>query len=435
MRENIILLTDSYKLSHAKQYEPGTTKVYSYLESRGGKFDNTVFFGLQYYLERYLKGNVLEQWMIDEADEFCKGHFGNDSTFNKSGWQRLLDKHKGVLPVSIKAVAEGTVVPVKNVLATVENTDDEFPWLTNVLETLLHKVWYPITVATQSREIKKLIFSALDKSGDVASLPFRCHDFSYRGVSSEETAALGCAAHMVNFMGTDTIAGLIMLKKYYDEPMAGFSIPASEHSTITSWGLDREVEACRNMLKQYPTGLVACVSDSRDIFDSCKNIWGGALRDDVLARDGTLVIRPDSGDPLVVLPQLLDILWEKFGGNTNEKGYKVLDSHVRIIWGDGMSYETIGSIYEAAMNAGYSADNLTTGSGGALAQIVNRDTQKFAFKCSSITINGKERDVFKDPITDHGKISKKGHLCLYENSNGEFLTYRKDEDISLCLIH
>ena len=411
-RPNIILLTDSYKLSHSKQYPKNTTKVYSYLESRGGKWENTIFFGLQYYLKEYLQGDVLEQWMIDEAFEFAKAHFGNDTTFNREGWQRLLDKHGGVLPVRIKAVAEGTVIPVKNVLATVENTDDEFPWLTNVLETLLLKVWYPITVATQSREIKIKINESLEKSGDQTGLLFKCHDFSYRGVSSEETAGIGAASHLVNFMGTDTIAGILLLRDYYDGKMTGFSIPASEHSTITSWGKDREVEACRNMLIQYPTGLVACVSDSWNIFYACNDIWGGILRDEVLSRDGTLVIRPDSGDPVIILPTLLDILWDKFGGIVNSKGYKVLDSHVRLIWGDGIDVDSIPIIISAVLSAGYSMDNLAFGAGAGLCQKVNRDTLKFAFKCSYVVVNGKNVDVFKDPITDPGKASKKGRLAL-----------------------
>ena len=182
---NFILMTDSYKLSHFKQYPEGTTQIYSYMEARGGQFDETVFFGLQIYLKKYLQGKVVKQWMIEDAEDFCTKHFGSKESFNRCGWQRLLDKHKGYLPVSIKAVPEGTVVPVKNVLMTVVNTDDEFPWLTNVLETLLLKVWYPITVATLSREAKKLIKAALEKAADdYSGLPFKLHDFGYRGVSS-----------------------------------------------------------------------------------------------------------------------------------------------------------------------------------------------------------------------------------------------------------
>jgi nicotinamide phosphoribosyltransferase len=397
-------------------------------------FDNTVFFGLQYYLKKYLAGKVLEKWMIAEAEDFCLKHFGNSSTFNKQGWQLLLDKHHGKLPISIKAVPEGTVVSVKNILMSVENTDDEFPWLTNVLETLLLKIWYPITVATLSREAKKIIKAALEKSADNCDgLPFKLHDFGYRGVSSEESAEIGAMSHLVNFMGTDTVAGILAAGEYYDEPMAGFSIPASEHSTITSWGRENEVEAYRNMLKQYPTGLVACVSDSYNIYDACEKMWGGVLKNDVMRRDGTLVIRPDSGVQEHVLPRILGILWDCFGGHINTKGYKVLDSHVRVIWGDGINIDTIPKILDCVMDYGFSADNLAMGMGGALLQQVNRDTQKFAFKCSMAVIDGEEVDVFKDPVDDHGKISKKGRLCLTQSDDGEWetITFTK-ENLEFC---
>jgi len=252
---NFLLRTDSYKFTHWKQYPPNTTAIYSYLESRGGMFPATVFFGLQYYLKAYVQGPVFTEQDIAQADEFCRQHFGRD-LFNRYGWTRLLQKHGGCLPVRIRAVPEGSVVSNLNVLATIENTDPDFPWLTNYLETLLLKVWYPTTVATLSREIKKIIKGFLVRTGDPALLPFKLHDFGYRGVSSEETAAIGGAAHLVNFMGTDTVAGIILLQDYYHtKSMPGFSIPASEHSTITAWGKEHELDAYRNMLTAYPEGL------------------------------------------------------------------------------------------------------------------------------------------------------------------------------------
>src|SRR5689334_2156476 len=294
---NFLLRTDSYKFTHWKQYPPKTTRIYSYLESRGGMFPNTVFFGLQYYLRTYLEGPRFTQDDIAQADGFCRQHFGSD-LFNREGWTRLYEKYRGILPVCIKAVPEGTVVPLQNVLVTIENTDPGFPWLTNYLETLLLKVWYPTTVATLSHEIKKIIGGFLERTGDPSLLPFKLHDFGYRGVSSEETAAIGGAAHIVNFKGTDNVAGIILLKDFYSvTDMPAFSIPASEHSTMTAWGKDHEADAYRNMLKSYPTGTVACVSDSYNIFNACEKIWGELLKPDVLARQGTLVIRPDSGDP------------------------------------------------------------------------------------------------------------------------------------------
>ena len=240
---NFLLRTDSYKITHWKQYPPGTDGIYSYFESRGGMFPDTVFFGLQYYLKAYLKGSRFTLADIADADVFCAAHFGQ-SLFNRDGWTRLYNRHQGRLPIRIKAVPEGTAVHTGNVLLTAENTDPEFPWLTNYLESLLVKVWYPITVATLSRGIKKTILGFLQRTGDPSLLPFKLHDFGYRGVSSEETAGIGGAAHLLNFRGTDTLAGIVFLREFYHaKGMPGFSIPASEHSTMTAWGHAREADA------------------------------------------------------------------------------------------------------------------------------------------------------------------------------------------------
>jgi nicotinamide phosphoribosyltransferase len=420
---NFLLRTDSYKFTHWKQYPPNTQRIYSYLESRGGMFDNTVFFGLQYYLKQYLEGPRFTKADIDQADQFCRQHLGSD-LFNREGWTRLYEKHQGTLPIRIKAVPEGTVVPLHNVLATIENTDPEFPWLTNYLETLLLKVWYPTTVATLSREIKKIIGGFLERTGDPALLPFKLHDFGYRGVSSEETAAIGGAAHLVNFMGTDTVAGIVLLQDHYRaKSMPGFSIPASEHSTITAWGKENELAAYRNMLEAYPTGLVACVSDSYNIYNACEKLWGELLKPDIMHRNGTLVIRPDSGDPVTVLTKVFEILGEKFGYETNAKGYRVLPPCVRVIQGDGVNMFTIQNmLFQLTKFSGWSADNIAFGMGGALLQQLNRDTQKFAFKCSAAQIAGEWRPVYKDPITDPGKNSKHGRLALVQLEPGQFRT-------------
>jgi nicotinamide phosphoribosyltransferase len=409
---NICWLTDSYKVSHYRQYPPGTENVYSYFESRSGStYPETLFFGLQYWLKQYLIGQVVTQQKIDEADELFRAHFGMPM-FYRAGWEHILNKHGGRLPVEIKAAPEGTILGESNVLMTVENTDPEAYWLTNYLETLLVQVWYPSTVATQSRAMKGVIAHYLAETGDPSLIDFKLHDFGFRGVTCPEQAAIGAGAHLVNFRGTDTVAGLVWLQKFYHEPMAGFSIPAAEHSTITAWGREHEVDACRNMLRQYPTGLVATVSDSYDIFNCCAEIWGGVLKEEVLARDGVLVVRPDSGDPPTVVVRVLEILGEKFGFSINNKGYRVLCPKVRVIQGDGIDFAMLGRILSAMQDAGWSADNLTFGSGGGLLQKLNRDTQRFAFKCSSAQVNGKERDVFKQPITDSGKRSKSGRLKL-----------------------
>ena len=286
-------------------------------------------------------------------------------------------------------------------------------WLTNYMETLLVQVWHPMTVATNSREQKKVIANELTATGcGLEGLAFKLHDFGFRGVSSVESAATGGAGHLVNFMGTDTMAGYICARQYYDEPMAGFSIPAAEHSTITSWGKEGEVDAFRNMLTQYPEGLVAVVSDSFDIFKACEELWGGELIEMVKSRKGTLVVRPDSGDPATIVVQVLESLGKKFDVSTTDTGHKLLPEYLRVIQGDGVSLESLKEILANMTKHGWAADNLAFGSGGALLQKLNRDTQKCAFKCSEIVVNGVVREVFKDPITDPGKKSKKGRLSL-----------------------
>lgn len=415
--KSIILNTDSYKVSMFKQYPVGTTGVYSYIESRGGRYDRTVFFGLQAFIKEYLLDPITQN-DIDFAEEILTAH---GEPFNRAGWQYILDKHMGYLPVVIKAVPEGSVIPVKHVLATIENTDPECFWLTTWLETaLLRAVWYPTTVATQSWTIKQVIKNFLEKTGDPSTINFKLHDFGARGVSSMESAGIGGAAHLVNFMGTDTITGVLYAREFYNAGISGFSIPAAEHSTITSWGRVGEVDAYRNMLTQFarPGSILAVVSDSYDIFNATSKLWGEELRQQVIDSGATVVIRPDSGDPVVVNRQLIEILGEKFGYTINDKGFKVLNN-VRLIQGDGVNELTIRSILGAFMALGWSADNIAFGMGGALLQQIDRDTQKFALKCSSVCIDGTWVDVQKDPITDSGKKSKKGRVELWE-SGGEY---------------
>lgn len=419
--KNIIMLTDSYKVSHHVQYPKGTTNVYSYFESRGGDFKHVVFFGLHYLLKQYLE-RPITQADIDEAATFYAAHFGSDKLFNREGWEYILKTYGGKLPLKIKAVREGTVVPTHNVLMTVEATDDNCYWLTNYVETLLVQVWYPCTVATLSREMKQVILDSLKRTGSPELIPFKLHDFGERGVSSMESAGIGGAAHLVNFRGTDTVPGLLVARDYYKCPMAGFSIPAAEHSTITSWGRENEAQAYANMLVQYPTGLVAVVSDSYDIYNACSNIWGDQLKDKVESRDGCLVVRPDSGIPHEVVLAVLEKLGAKFGTTTNAKGFKVLPNFLRVIQGDGIDLEETKRILETMEKAGWSADNIAFGMGGGLLQKLNRDTQKFAFKCSSVTVDGVERDVYKQPVGDASKHSKRGRLKLTKNEIGGYET-------------
>jgi len=403
-----ILSSDSYKFSHNLQYPPKTIYMYSYFESRGGRFDKTLFFGLQYYLKRFLtKAPTIED--LEEAREFSELH---GVPFNYEGWKGIVEL--GYYPITIKAVQEGTILPTKNILFSVESTIPKFFWIVSWFETMLVRLWYPITIATNSWNIKQNILKYLElSSDDVSEIYFKLHDFGSRGVTSQEQAMIGGASHLVNFLGSDTVEGTWMANKYYDEKMSSFSIPASEHSTITMWKKVNESEAYRNMIKQYGSGnIFACVSDSYDIFNACDNIWGGTLKQQVLDMKATLVVRPDSGNALEVIPKILDILSNKFGYTTNTKGFKVLNK-VRVIQGDGIDNQAVDDILKLVTDLGYSATNISFGSGGGLLQKnFDRDTNKFAFKCSSAIVDGEEVEVFKDPITDKGKKSKKGKLDL-----------------------
>lgn len=416
--------TDGYKFSHNPQYPPSVRVVKSYLEARGGVYPYTTAYGaLQYTLPKILKPITEED--IVRGRRMLRNYFGTDSMFNLAGWERILHKHGGRLPVTIRVVPEGTNVPTSNVLMTVKNEDPELRWVTNYLETRLSHTWFPYTVATLSHFCRLMILRHLEKSGSPGDIDFKLHDFGFRGVNSDEGAAIGGSAHLVNFMGTDTFPALELIEDCYHESFAGFSIPAAEHSTITSWGRAHEVDAYRNMLTQFPTGLVAVVSDSYDIYNACDYLWGQVLRDEVMKRDGTLVVRPDSGYPPDVVLRILTILGERFGVTVNAKGYRVLDPHVRVIQGDGCDPEMMDLVLTTIETAGWSADNVAFGMGGALLQKVNRDTQKYAFKCSEIVNeDGSTMDVWKDPITDPGKRSKGGELSLYRDSLGALGTCR-----------
>lgn len=425
---NLILNSDSYKTSHWVQYPAGSEYLSSYIEARGGDYD-VVFFGLQAFIKEYLSTPITHQ-DIDEAETMIQAH---GLTFNRAGWERLVDKHHGFLPLRIEAIPEGSIVPVSNVVCQVVNTDPEFYWLPSYIETaLLRAIWYPSTVASVSHYCKDIIRDALEKSADDAdSLIFRLHDFGSRGASSHETVALGSLAHLVNFAGTDSMAALIAASRWYQmsSDMPAFSIPAAEHSTMTAWGREGETAAFANMIAQFggKGKAFSVVSDSYDLWNAIDHIWGDSLKEDVKNMGGTLVIRPDSGEPTKVVREALERLAVKFGTTVNSKGYKVLPDYVRIIQGDGISPQSLGKIIEVVLDAGFSAENITFGMGGGLLQQVNRDTMNWAMKASAISINGTWKDIYKDPITSHSKRSKKGRLALVKDAGDNIITIKADE--------
>jgi len=445
---NLILCSDAYKYSHHKFYPEKIEVVRSYLESRGGKFENTVFYGLQIYLKEFLEGIAITAEDVDEAYEILgdeKGVFGRDDVFDRTKFDYIVKEHGGRLPILIKAAPEGTVVDFKNVLMTIENTDINCAWLTNFLETILLQVWYPITVATLSREVKKIALKYLQKTTthDATTLDFMLgfvlNDFGFRGVSSVQSARNGGSAHLVNFKGSDTTIANLVIKDIYNSDFRGAGIPATEHSIMTIKGEEGEIDMIRRVLETFPTGMVACVCDSYDIFRTCSQYLGSELKDLIMSRPAeagnAFVVRPDSGDPAMTLKEVFKILFDKFGYTTNDKGYKILPPQIRVIQGDGVNINSIAKIYAMLDDLKISAENLVFGMGGKLLQAdINRDTQNFATKASSVMIDGVEHDVVKSPteIDEHGnfiksfKKSKSGRLKLVKTAKGYETITSKD---------
>lgn len=426
---NPLLNTDSYKHSHFPQYPTGAAGLSSYIEPRK---DNTGFgithvtpFGVQGWIKDHLMGGV----SVEDVEQAMKIMAVHGEPFAKKAFQKLVTEYDGMPPFKLRAVPEGLQVPIGNVIADVECEDLDMFWIGSFYETqILRAAWYGTTVATISRHCKNIIFKYLVDTSDspLDQIPFKLHDFGARGSSCTESSAIAGAAHLVNFMGTDTLLGMEYANQFYgaEYDSLGFSIPAAEHSTITSWGRSKEAEAYRNMANQFGNGLFAVVSDSYNIYDAVRNIWGGELRDFVLSLPGTLVVRPDSGNPVEVVSTVVGILADKFGYEVNKKGFKVLNK-VRVIQGDGINPDSIEKILAALKLANFSADNVAFGMGGAIHQKLDRDSLSFAMKASSILIDGKWMDVYKDPVAG-GKTSKRGRLALVEDESGELVTVRRE---------
>lgn len=434
---NLLLCTDVYKLGHMDQYKPGITNVYSYLCARSTKKSPyTLWFGLQYFIKEYLMRPITED-NVEEFFEYYELLLGKptpDSIKTKIWSLQKL----GYLPIEIKAVPEGTIIGNKNVLCTITNTVPGFHWVVGFIESLILKVWNTCSVATASLKFKRLVTAHAKATSDSEFLvPYQVHDFGYRGCSSEETAFVGGAAHLLNFLGTDTVIALKMLKKYYKADVKdgtiGCSVTASEHSIMCSFGKEGEIDGFRNMIRSN-SGIVSIVSDTYD-FWNVMTTFTRQLKDEILARDGKIVFRPDSGDPQKIIcgdpdapvgsPQYkgaILLLDEVFGHTVNSKGFKELNPKVGLIYGDGMYYERFEQILIKLKEMGYASTNLVIGIGGLLLQQHNRDDMGFAFKATFAIINGEEVELFKDPVTDPGKRSHKGRMKLVKDENGEYRT-------------
>lgn len=470
MKFNPILTVDSYKLGHVHQYPEGTEFVYSNLTARGSRIPSvkgTVFFGLQ-------------AWMVDFLiEEFNDGFFRRDVDLVCNEYQRRVDNllgpdngvgtdhiralHElGYLPIEIRAVDEGTVVPLRVPMLTIENTLPEFAWVTNHLETVLsNALWMPITSATTAHRMHGLLMRYAERTGDPDFVQFQSHDFSMRGMSSVEAAAMSGAGHLLSFVGTDSLTAIELLEQYYDAVhylgMVGVSVPATEHSVMCAGGFEDEAETYSRLMDRQPSGILSVVSDTWDIWNVLTNILP-AQREQIMSRDGKLVIRPDSGDPVDIIcgtmvprsvgmqhdyparmrtegerksPEergVIQLLWDEFGGTVNDKGYKVLDPHVGVIYGDAITYDRAEAIMQRLEHYGFASTNIVFGVGSYTYQFVTRDTFAMAVKATWVQIDGEGHDIFKNPITDDGtKKSATGRLAVIDTTDGITLVENPDE--------
>ncbi|QHE72887.1 nicotinate phosphoribosyltransferase [Rhodococcus sp. WAY2] len=415
---NLLTNTDNYKHTQFFQYPPGTEYVSSYIESRGGAFPATLFFGLQAFLREYLsKPFTVED--IDEAEAIIRG---TNVEFNRQIWLDLLEDHGGYLPIEIEAVPEGTVVPTRNVMLQVINTDPKYFWVPSFFETaLLRAVWYPTSVASLSWMLKKIIWNALERTSDNPDLAGHyLADFGARGVSSLESAALGGMAHLVNFDQSETVPATVAAKKYYDAATPAFSGVHMEHASISSWGPDGEAEQMRRMLDRK-SPIVSLLTDTFNHENTVRNIVGVKLKEQVEEYPGLVGIRIDSGDVVQVTSDTVEWLMEAFGYEVNSKGFRVLPPYIRALQGDGLTIESLRQVYDELERRGLSAENALCGMGGGLLQQINRDTFNFGQKANAICIDGKWKDIAKRPTGNLMKHSKAGRLALCK-VDGDFKT-------------
>jgi nicotinamide phosphoribosyltransferase len=429
---NLPLDSDSYKHSHFLGYPEDVEFVYSYAESRGGDYPGTLFFGLQGYLMERLSRPITHAH-VDEAADFTERH---GLPFNNAGWRAIVDEFHGYLPLEIRGLDEGLLVPVKHPLVTVVNTDPRFPWLPGFVETsLLRQLWYATTVATRIGFMKHKIKAFFDETADnYDALPFALLDFSSRGCAGYDANCVGAAAYLTAFMGSDSMPGVRYANAHYANEMSGFSVPATEHSVMCSWKNDgpETIRALLGRMTRAEGGILSIVADTWNVFECARTV--GSMADEFRAANVTAVVRPDSGDMRKVLAEVLPIVAEGFGTTRNSKGFDVING-AKVLQGDGINEHTVTVPFEIAKALGISAASVMTGSGGGLMQHeIDRDTCKFAFKASALKRRGSDGEwegIAKDPITDPGKQSKKGrHIVIRDDSGGGYATISDIDDRS-----
>jgi nicotinamide phosphoribosyltransferase len=438
---DFITLTDGYKLDHRRQYPEGTEYVYSNFTARStriGGADSVVFFGLQYFLKAYLQDLAQATFferpkakVLDGYRRFLDSYLGE----NAIGVDHIAALHDlEYIPLQFWALPEGTAVPFRMPMFTLQNTHPEFFWVTNYIETLLSSVlWLPCTSASTARRYRKLLtnFSYLT-GADPAFVAWQGHDFSFRGMACPEAAALSGAGHLLSFTGTDSIPSIQLLSDYYDGAgLVGGSVPATEHSVMCAGGQADEMETFNRLLKLYPKGILSVVSDTWDLWHVLDTILP-KLKTEILARDGKLVIRPDSGDPVLILTGdatqtpgtlphkgVVEALWDLFGGSVNSHGYRELSPKIGAIYGDSINEDRAQRICLRLMDKGFASTNVVFGIGSFTYQYVTRDTNGFAVKATWAQVKGVERLLSKNPVTDSGeKKSAKGRIVVVQTPTG-----------------
>ena len=448
MKKNPFLLTDYYKVGHVFQYPENTTLVYSNLtpcKSRIDGVNKMVFFGLQYFIKEYLIDYFNSNFFQQPKERVMKEYRRRIETSLGAlpAYQHLEKLHElGYLPIEIKALPEGSLVPMRVPCLTIVNTKPEFYWLTNFLETILSAItWQPCTSATIAYQYRKLLNRYAEETGMPAEfIQWQGHDFSFRGMSSYESAVLSGMGHLLSFTGTDTIPAIDALEEYYnadaDKELIGGSVAATEHSVMCSGSMDGELETFKRLITEvYPTGIVSIVSDTWDLWKVCKE-YLPTLKETVLQRNGKVVIRPDSGDPVKIIcgnpdgkteaerKGVVELLWDVFGGTITAKGYKLLDSHIGAIYGDSINLQRAQAICEQLKQKGF-ASQVVFGIGSYTYQYNTRDTFGLAMKATYVEVNGEGREIFKNPVTDDGtKKSATGLLCV-KKENENYVLYDK----------
>jgi nicotinamide phosphoribosyltransferase len=455
---NPLFLTDGYKTGHHQQYPKGTTLVYSNFTPRSNKYapkgcDGVVVFGTQMVMQQIHEA-FQNEFFDRPKDQVCgemklELSMYLNTDYDVSHFEALHDL--GYLPIVVKSLPEGTVAPIKVPVLTIYNTHPDFYWVTNYLETILSNLlWKPMTSATIAHQYRKVLTKWQEKTDAERDwfIDWQGHDFSMRGMDSVDAVISSGLGHLTSFYGSDSLPAIHGARKYYREiGMVCGSVNATEHSVMCAGGKEDEVETFRRLLETYPTGILSVVSDTWDLWKVCTE-HVVTLKEEIMARDGKLVIRPDSGDPVDILcgklgpswtlmnrkPEdigVIELLWNVFGGTINEQGYKVLDPHIGAIYGDSITIERADEICRRLEAKGFASTNVVLGIGSFTYQYNTRDTFGFAMKATYVEVNGEGREIFKDPVTDDGTKKSATGLLRVRRVDGELILEDRQADWDL----